>query len=103
MESLVIRSLLVLDSGQPTTDGTNPAASFLGPSRLGLVSVASRRAAPLPFRVGQCPLVSGGAPTTAYSCELTPEEQKRDTRYTGASLPDSEDWIEQLRRNLDGV
>jgi hypothetical protein len=33
----------------------------------------------------------------------TPEEQKCDTRYTGASLPESDDWIEQLKRNLDGV
>jgi hypothetical protein len=71
------------------------------PAGVGLIPVASKRAAPLPFRVRQCSLVSGGAQTTAYSCELTPEEHKCDTRYTGASLP--EDWIEQLRRNLDGV
>jgi hypothetical protein len=32
-----------------------------------------------------------------------PEEQERDTRYTGASLPESEDWIEQLKRNLYGL
>jgi hypothetical protein len=32
-----------------------------------------------------------------------PEEHERDIRYTGASLPESEDWIEQLKRNLDGV
>jgi hypothetical protein len=34
---------------------------------------------------------------------LIPEEQERDTRYTCASLPESEDLIEQLKRNLDGV
>ena len=40
--------------------------------------------------------------TITYSRELTPEEEERDTRYTGASaVPESEDWIEQLRRKLD--
>jgi hypothetical protein len=34
---------------------------------------------------------------------VTPEEQKFDTRYTGASLPESDDWIEQLKPNLDSV
>jgi hypothetical protein len=34
---------------------------------------------------------------------LTPEEQERDTRYTGASLPEFEDGIEQLKRNPDAV
>ena len=29
-----------------------------------------------------------------HSCELAPDEQEHDTRYTGASLPESEDWIE---------
>jgi hypothetical protein len=39
-------------------------------------------------------LVPGRGQTTHYSCESAPEEQERDTRYTGASLPESEDWIE---------
>ena len=41
--------------------------------------------------------------TISYSRELTPEEEKRDTRYTGAALPDSEDWLEALKRKLDQV
>lgn len=42
--------------------------------------------------------------TITYSRELTPEEEERDTRYTGAAaLPESEDWIEQLRAKLDKV
>ena len=41
--------------------------------------------------------------TISYSRELTPEEEERDTRYTGASLPQSEDWIEQLKAKLDKV
>ena len=41
--------------------------------------------------------------TISYSRELTPEEEARDTRYTGASLPESEDWMEQLRAKLDKV
>jgi hypothetical protein len=41
--------------------------------------------------------------TISYSRELTPEEEERDTRYTGASLPESEDWLEQLRAKLDKV
>ena len=36
--------------------------------------------------------------TITYSRELTPEEEERDTRYTGAAaLPESEDWLEQLK------
>ncbi len=41
--------------------------------------------------------------TISYSRELTPEEEERDTRYTGASLPDTEDWLEHLKRKLDNV
>ena len=42
--------------------------------------------------------------TISYSRELTPEEEERETRYTGAAaLPDSEDWLEQLKRKLDKV
>ena len=42
--------------------------------------------------------------TISYSRELTPEEEARDTRYTGAAaLPESEEWIEQLRAKLDKV
>ena len=42
--------------------------------------------------------------TISYSRELTPEEEERDTRYTGATaLPESEDWLEQLKRKLDKV
>ena len=42
--------------------------------------------------------------TISYSRELTPEEEERDTRYTGAAaLPESEDWIEQLKKKLDKV
>ena len=42
--------------------------------------------------------------TISYSRELTPEEEERDTRYMGdAALPQSEDWIEQLKRKLDKV
>ena len=42
--------------------------------------------------------------TISYSRELTPEEEERDTRYTGAAaLPESEDWIEQLKAKLDKV
>ena len=42
--------------------------------------------------------------TITYSRELTPEEEERDTRYTGAAaLPESEDWVEQLRAKLDKV
>ena len=41
--------------------------------------------------------------TISYSRELTPEEEERDTRYTGATLPASEDWIEQLKAKLDKV
>jgi hypothetical protein len=42
--------------------------------------------------------------TITYSRELTPEEDERDTRYTGAAaLPESEDWIEQLKKKLDRV
>jgi hypothetical protein len=41
--------------------------------------------------------------TISYSRQLTPEEEERDTRYTGASLPDTEDWLEQLKRKLDNV
>ena len=42
--------------------------------------------------------------TISYSRELTPEEEERDTRYTGAAaLPETEDWVEQLRARLDKV
>jgi hypothetical protein len=42
--------------------------------------------------------------TISYSRDLTPEEEERDTRYRGdAALPESEDWIEQLKRKLDKV
>ena len=41
--------------------------------------------------------------TITYSRELTPEEEERDTRYTGAALPESEEWIEQLKGKLDHV
>ena len=41
--------------------------------------------------------------TISYSRELTPEEEERDTRYTGAALPDTEDWLEALKRKLDQV
>jgi hypothetical protein len=42
--------------------------------------------------------------TITYSRELTPEEEERDTRYTGAAaVPESEDWIEQLKKKLDNV
>jgi hypothetical protein len=41
--------------------------------------------------------------TISYSRQLTPEEEERDTRCTGASLPQSEDWIEQLKAKLDKV
>ena len=41
--------------------------------------------------------------TISYSRQLTPEEEERDTRYTGATLPESEDWIEQLKAKLDKV
>jgi hypothetical protein len=41
--------------------------------------------------------------TISYSRQLTPEEEELDTRYTGAPLPQSEDWIEQLRAKLDKV
>jgi len=42
--------------------------------------------------------------TISYSRELTPEEEERNTRYTGAAaLPESEDWIEQLKAKLDTV
>jgi hypothetical protein len=41
--------------------------------------------------------------TISYSRELTPEEDERDTRYTGASLPQTEDWLEQLKTKLDKV
>ena len=42
--------------------------------------------------------------TISYSRELTPEEEERNTRYTGAAaLPDSEDWLEQLKSKLDKV
>ena len=42
--------------------------------------------------------------TITYSRELTPEEEERDTRYTGtARLPQSEDWLEQLKSKLDKV
>ena len=39
--------------------------------------------------------------TISYSRELTPEEEERDTRYTGAELPQSEDWVDQLKAKLD--
>jgi hypothetical protein len=41
--------------------------------------------------------------TISYSRELTPEEEERHTRYTGSALPESEDWIEQLKAKLDKV
>ena len=42
--------------------------------------------------------------TISYSRELTPEEDEREARYTGAAaLPDSEDWLEQLKSKLDKV
>jgi hypothetical protein len=42
--------------------------------------------------------------TISYSRQLTPEEEERNTRYTGAAAPpESEDWIEQLRAKLDKV
>ena len=42
--------------------------------------------------------------TITYSRELTPEEEERDTRYTGAAaLSESEDWLEQLKKKLDKV
>ena len=41
--------------------------------------------------------------TISYSRELTPEEEERHTRYTGAALPESEEWIEQLKSKLDKV
>jgi hypothetical protein len=67
-----------------------------------LLTSASRVA-----RTRQTQPVLAGVPLTTrnglYSCELSREEQKRDTRYTGASLPESEVWVEQPRRNLNGV
>ena len=39
--------------------------------------------------------------TISYSRQLTAEEEERDTRYTGAALPESEDWVEQLKAKLD--
>ena len=40
--------------------------------------------------------------TITYSRELTPEEEERDARYTGtAALPESEEWMEELRAKLD--
>lgn len=40
----------------------------------------------------------------SYSRQLTPEEAERDTRYTGAAaLPESEDWLENLKKKLDRV
>jgi hypothetical protein len=39
--------------------------------------------------------------TISYSRELTTEEEERETRYTGTALPESEDWIEQLKTKLD--
>ncbi len=40
--------------------------------------------------------------TISYSRELTAEEEERDTRYTGeTALPESEEWIEQLKAKLD--
>ena len=41
--------------------------------------------------------------TITYSRELTPEEAERETRYTGSALPESEDWVEQLKAKLDKV
>jgi hypothetical protein len=42
--------------------------------------------------------------TISYSRELTPEEEERDMRYTGAAaLPESEDWLEQLKSKLAQV
>lgn len=41
--------------------------------------------------------------TITYSRELTTEEAERETRYTGAALPESEDWVEQLKARLDKV
>ena len=42
--------------------------------------------------------------TITYSRELTPEEEEKDLRYTGAAVaPDSEEWIEQLKSKLDKV
>ena len=47
--------------------------------------------------------VFGRRLTISYSRELTAQEEELDARYTGASLPESEDWIEQLKKKLDGV
>ncbi len=46
--------------------------------------------------------VFGRRLTISYSRELTPEEEERDTRYTGvAALPESVEWLDQLKRKLD--
>jgi hypothetical protein len=48
--------------------------------------------------------VFGRRLTISYSRELTPEEEARETRYTGiAAVPESEEWIEQLKTKLDKV
>ena len=47
--------------------------------------------------------VFGRRLTISYSRELTPEEEALDARYTGAALPESEDWLEQLKQKLDKV
>lgn len=42
--------------------------------------------------------------TISYSRELTPDEEERDTGYTGnGTLPQSEDWIDELKKKLDKV
>ncbi len=46
--------------------------------------------------------VFGRRLTISYSRPLTSEEEERDTRYTGAAtLPESEEWVEELRAKLD--
>jgi hypothetical protein len=46
--------------------------------------------------------VFGRRLTISYSRELTPEEEERDTRYTGiAALPESAEWLDQLKTKLD--
>jgi hypothetical protein len=43
-------------------------------------------------------MITSAVGSGSNSCELTPEEQERVTRYTVASLPESNDRIEQLER-----
>jgi hypothetical protein len=82
-----------------------PFASMNQASRLawGLVPVAHKVGSPATLPCSPVLAVWLSAGNGPFVRVDPPKEQKRDTRYTGASRRESENRIAPLRRNFDGV